>query len=169
MPWKVTLARLVPLQTCRRRASSPAATPQGRECPGRRGGLGFPARAGCGLSRAARGGEALWPRFSVCGQLGWPLPSGLDVFLGNFGALGLTAGSGLASFGEGPQWALGGQRPGCAAQRGCRERRRPKAPLLQGSELLIAGFPTFGAPGRHGVPGFRGTSRWVRPSPTRIC
>lgn len=60
----------------------------------------------------------LWPRVLVCLEPGWPPPSGLDVFLGNFGALGFIAGSALASFREGPQWALGGQRPGCAGPKG---------------------------------------------------
>lgn len=89
-------------------------------------------------------GRPLWPGFLVCGRPGWPPSSGLDVFLGNFGALGLRAGSALTSSREGPPWAVRGQRPRCAGQKGCRVRGRPRTPLLQGSGLLIVGLPTLG-------------------------
>ncbi|VFV27737.1 t-cell factor-4 variant d [Lynx pardinus] len=61
-----------------------------------------------------------------------------------------AAWSAFASFREGPHWALGeDQRPGFAGPAVCRECGRPRAPLLQGSGLLLAGHPTLGTPGRH--------------------
>lgn len=59
--------------------------------------------------------------FLVCVQPGWPPLSGFDVFLGNFGALGLIAASAFASFREGPQWALGGIRDQGLPAQGCVE------------------------------------------------
>lgn len=59
---------------------------------------GLTARPLAAGSPGPRGvGRSLWPGFLVCGQPGWPPPRGLDVFLGNFGALGLRAGSALTS------------------------------------------------------------------------
>lgn len=59
---------------------------------------GLTARPLAAGSPGPRGvGRSLWPGFLVCGKPGWPPPSGLDVFLGNFGALELRAGSALTS------------------------------------------------------------------------
>lgn len=91
------LARLVPLHTWGLWACSRWATPQGRERPGRLGGLGFPGALAAGSPGLRGVGRPLWPGFWVCGQPGWPPPSGLDVFLGDLGALDLRAGSALAS------------------------------------------------------------------------
>lgn len=141
------------------------ATPRGRERPGRLGGLGFPAPAAG--SPGPRGlGRPLWPGFWVCGQLGRPPLSGLDVFLGNFGALGLRAGSALASS-VGPGGGEADTRV-CGAQR-CAEKQS-RVPLLQGSGLLIVSLRTLGAPERRGVPGSWAASRTLRPAPTvDIC
>lgn len=148
-PGRSRLPDWVPPQTRGLRARSPAAaTPQGRGCPGRRG----------GLPRAARGGEA--PAAAVLGlwAAGMASSERTRCISREFGCLGgLQRRSGLSSFGEGPQWALGGPETRvCEPKGGAESEGRPRTPLLQGNGLLIAGFPTLGAPGRHEVPGFPG-------------
>lgn len=99
--------------------------------------------------------------FLVCVQPRWPLLSGFDVFLGNFGALGLIARSAFSSFREGPQWALGGgiRDQGLPAQ-GCVEGEGGQGRLsFKGVGCFSPATQLWGAPGRHRVP-----ASWVLPA-----
>lgn len=101
----------------------------------------LPGALATGSPGPRRLGRPLRPGLWVCGQPGWPPPSGLDAFLGNFGALGLRAGSALASS-VGPGGGEADTR--VCGPKGCRAGTKGASPLREWA--ADRGPPNFGGP-----------------------